>query len=101
MAHSREATQRLAAIEEETADIAGRRFNLASPKQLQAILFEELGLPVKHRTPKGQPSTNEDVLQELAAEHPLPKLILEHRLLAKLKSTYIDSLPEQRDHSVL
>jgi DNA polymerase-1 len=96
-AHSREATQRLAAIEEETADIAGRRFNLASPKQLQAILFEELGLPVQHRTPKGQPSTNEDVLQELAEEHPLPRLILEHRTLAKLKSTYIDSLPEQRD----
>jgi len=96
-AHSREATKRLAAIEEETAEIAGRRFNLASPKQLQAILFEELGLPVKHRTPKGQPSTNEDVLQELADEHPLPRLILEHRTLAKLKSTYIDSLPERRD----
>jgi DNA polymerase-1 len=74
---------------------AGHDFNLGSPKQLQHILFEELEIPVIRKTPKGQPSTAEDVLQELAEEHELPRLILEHRSLSKLKSTYTDKLPEQ------
>ena len=74
---------------------AGRDFNLGSPKQLQEILFEELELPVVRKTPKGQPSTAEDVLQELAEDYELPRLILEHRSLSKLKSTYTDKLPEQ------
>ena len=67
--------------------------NLSSPKQLQAILFEKMGLPVLKKTPSGTPSTNEEVLQELALEYPLPKLIIEHRGLSKLKSTYTDKLP--------
>jgi DNA polymerase I len=73
---------------------AGQPFNLNSPKQLQEILFERKGLPVKKKTPGGQPSTDEDVLQELALDHPLPKMILEFRGLAKLKSTYTDKLPK-------
>jgi len=72
---------------------AGQPFNLNSPKQLQEILFERHKLPVKKKTPGGQPSTDEDVLQELALDHPLPKLILEYRSLSKLKSTYTDKLP--------
>ena len=72
---------------------AGHEFNLGSPKQLQAILYDELGLPVLRKTPKGQPSTAEDVLADLAAEHELPRLILEYRGLSKLKSTYTDKLP--------
>jgi DNA polymerase-1 len=80
-------------IEAHTA--AGKPFNLSSPKQLQEILFEEQGLPVIRKTPKGQPSTAEDVLQELADDYPLPQLILEHRSLSKLKSTYTDRLPEK------
>ncbi len=74
---------------------AGGEFNLDSPKQLQQILFEQLKIPVLRKTPKGQPSTAEDVLEELAAEHELPRLILDYRGLAKLKSTYTDKLPEQ------
>jgi DNA polymerase-1 len=74
---------------------AGAPFNLDSPKQLCNILFEKMQLPVIRRTPTGQPSTAEDVLEELAASYPLPKLILEHRSLSKLKSTYTDKLPEQ------
>jgi len=74
-------------------EAAGEPFNLASPKQIQAILFDKLGLPVLKKTPKGQPSTSEAALQELAAEYVLPRLILEHRSLAKLKSTYTDKLP--------
>ena len=70
-------------------------FNLDSPKQLQQILFEKLGLPVMRKTPTGQPSTAEDVLEELADDYELPRLILEYRGLAKLKSTYTDKLPEQ------
>ena len=70
-------------------------FNLGSPKQLQEILFGDLELPVVRKTPKGQPSTAEDVLQELAGEYALPRMILEHRGLAKLKSTYTDRLPEK------
>ena len=76
---------------------AGGAFNVDSPRQLQEILFGKLGLPVIRKTPTGQPSTAEDVLEELAAEYPLPKLILEYRGVAKLKSTYTDKLPEQID----
>jgi len=76
---------------------AGGPFNVDSPKQLQEILFGKLGIPVTRKTPTGQPSTAEDVLDELAATYPLPKLILEYRGVAKLKSTYTDKLPEQID----
>ncbi|WP_251358689.1 DNA polymerase I [Kangiella sp. TOML190] len=86
--------ERLVELEREAYDIAGEEFNLGSPKQLQAIFFEKLGLPVIKKTPKGQPSTAEEVLQELAMDYPLPKLILEHRSLSKLKSTYTDKLPQ-------
>lgn len=82
-------------LEQESATIAGEVFNLGSPKQIQRILYDKLGLPVLKKTPKGQPSTAESVLQELAAAYPLPKLILRCRSLAKLKSTYTDSLPQQ------
>ena len=92
---SKEITGKLAALEKQAHQEAGHDFNLGSPKQLQAILFEELELPVVRKTPKGQPSTAEDVLQELAEEYALPRIILEHRSLAKLKSTYTDKLPEQ------
>ena len=85
---------RLAELEKEAHEAAGEPFNLASPKQLQAILFEKLGLPVIKKTPKGQPSTAEEVLQELALDYPLPKLLIEHRGLSKLKSTYTDKLPQ-------
>ena len=88
-----ELTQRLNEVEKEACDLAGITFNLGSPKQIQEILFERQGLPVLKKTPKGQPSSAEDVLQELAEEHPLPRLILEHRGLIKLKSTYVDKLP--------
>lgn len=83
-------------LESRAYDLAGSEFNLGSPKQLQEILFERLGLPVVEKTPKGQPSTNESTLEILAQEHhaALPKIILEHRSLAKLKSTYTDKLPE-------
>jgi len=84
----------LAKIESEAYDLAGEEFNMNSPKQIGVILYEKLELPVKKKTPKGAPSTAEPVLQELAQEFPLPKLILEHRSLAKLKSTYTDALPE-------
>ncbi len=73
---------------------AGHEFNIESPRQLQQILFERLQLPVKRRTPTGQPSTAEDVLEELAQDYPLPRIVLEYRALAKLKSTYTDKLPE-------
>jgi len=86
---------KLDALEQETYKIAGAVFNLNSPLQLQEVLFTKLQLPVLQKTPKGQPSTAEPVLQELALEYPLPKLILEYRSLSKLKSTYTDSLPEQ------
>ena len=84
---------RLAELEVEAHNIAGKAFNLSSPKQLQEILFDELQIPVIKKTPKGAPSTAEEVLQELALDYPLPKLILEHRGLSKLKSTYTDKLP--------
>jgi DNA polymerase-1 len=89
-----EITQRLAEIEKQAHELAGEPFNIGSPKQIQEILYEKQGLPVLRKTPKGQPSTAENVLQELAADYELPKLILEHRGLAKLKSTYTDKLPE-------
>ncbi len=85
--------QRLHELEKEAFDLAGEAFNLSSPKQLGAILFEKLELPVIKKTPKGAPSTAEEVLQELALDYPLPKLLIEHRGLAKLKSTYTDKLP--------
>jgi len=84
---------RLAELEIEAHNIAGRSFNLSSPKQLQEILFDELKIPVIKKTPKGAPSTAEEVLQELALDYPLPKVILENRGLSKLKSTYTDKLP--------
>jgi DNA polymerase-1 len=79
--------------EQRAYEAAGQPFNLGSPKQIQEILFERQKLPVKKKTPSGQPSTDEDSLAELALDHPLPKLILEHRALSKLKSTYTDKLP--------
>ena len=95
LAQSQEIEQRLAEVEAEVHQAAGQEFNLASTKQLQEILFEKLGLPVKKKTPKGAPSTNEEVLDELAKEgHIVPKLLIEHRGLSKLKSTYTDKLPQ-------
>ncbi|MGD2128507.1 MAG: DNA polymerase I [Lysobacterales bacterium] len=82
-------------LEKAAHEAAGQPFNLGSPKQLQEILFEKQELPVMRKTPTGQPSTAEDVLQELAVEYELPRLILEYRSLSKLKSTYTDKLPEQ------
>jgi len=90
---SKELGVRLDEIEEKAYQLAGERFNLASPKQLGQVLFVKLGIPVLKKTAKGAPSTKEEVLTELALEHPLPKLLLEHRTLSKLKSTYTDKLP--------
>ncbi len=90
---SAELGKRLDELELQAHDLAGKAFNLASPKQLGVILFEELSLPVLKKTPKGAASTAEEVLQELALDYPLPKVILEHRSLSKLKSTYTDKLP--------
>jgi DNA polymerase-1 len=92
---STQLAKRLMEVEAAAHREAGNPFNLDSPKQLQSILFEKMNLPVVRKTPTGQPSTAEDVLEELAGSYPLPKLILEHRSLAKLKSTYTDKLPEQ------
>jgi DNA polymerase-1 len=89
---------RLSELEIEAHNIAGQSFNLSSPKQLQKILFEDLKIPVIKKTPKGAPSTAEEVLQELALDYPLPKVILENRGLSKLKSTYTDKLPLLVDH---
>ncbi|EGR1141643.1 TPA: DNA polymerase I [Vibrio parahaemolyticus] len=93
-AQSVEIAARLEELEQKAYEIAEQEFNMNSPKQLQAILFEKMGLPVVKKTPSGTPSTNEEVLQELALDYPLPKLILEYRGLAKLKSTYTDKLPK-------
>lgn len=93
-AQSKELTTRLDELEQQAHELAGETFNLSSPKQLQAILFDKLGLPVLKKTPGGAPSTNEEVLTELALDYPLPKVILEQRGLAKLKSTYTDKLPQ-------
>ena len=90
---SNELAERLGELETEAWDLAGQQFNLASPKQLGEILFEKLEIPVLKKTAKGAPSTKEEVLQELALDYPLPKVLLEHRSLAKLKSTYTDKLP--------
>ncbi len=92
---SQQITERLGELETEAFTIAGEEFNLGSPKQIQAIFFDKLELPVIRKTPKGQPSTAEDVLQELAEDYELPRIILEHRGLSKLKSTYTDKLPGQ------
>lgn len=92
---SRELAERMIEIEQQAYDLAGEVFNLGSPKQIQAILYEHQNLPILKKTPKGQPSTAESVLQELALDYPLPKLILEHRGISKLKSTYTDRLPQQ------
>ena len=91
---SNEIATRLTALEEQAYELAGQPFNLASTKQLQEILFDKLGLPVLQKTPKGAPSTNEEVLEELAYSHELPKILVEHRGLSKLKSTYTDKLPQ-------
>ncbi|MFL1453871.1 DNA polymerase I [Marinobacter sp. GN3S48] len=96
--HSQELAERMAELEKEAHDEAGETFNLGSTKQLQAIFYDKMGLPVIKKTPKGAPSTAEPVLQELAHEHALPRLILEHRSLSKLKSTYTDTLPELIHH---
>ncbi|PSW03402.1 DNA polymerase I [Photobacterium lipolyticum] len=96
-AQSSEIAVRLDELEKQTYEIAGQEFNLSSPKQLQAILFEKMGLPVLKKTPSGAASTNEEVLQELALDYPLPKLLLEYRGLAKLKSTYTDKLPKMEN----
>ena len=90
---AREVDGLLDTIQNTIHDLAGEKFNLSSPKQIQTILFERLNLPVIRKTPKGQPSTAEDVLEELAREHEIPRLLLEHRSLNKLKTTYIDKLP--------
>ncbi|MCO7243345.1 MAG: DNA polymerase I [Halomonas sp.] len=90
---SQQLEQRIREIESEAFELAGREFNLGSPKQLGQILFEEQKIPVIKKTPKGAPSTAEAVLEELALDYPLPKVIMQHRGLAKLKSTYTDKLP--------
>ncbi|QQX80366.1 DNA polymerase I [Shewanella sp. KX20019] len=90
---SEELARKIDELQSKAHEIAGQPFNLASPKQLQELFFEKLGYPVLKKTPKGAPSTAEEVLVELALDYPLPKIILEHRSLAKLKSTYTDKLP--------
>jgi len=91
---SQQLAVRMEELEQEAHELAGGPFNLSSPKQLQEILFDQLALPVLKKTPKGAPSTAEEVLQELALDYPLPKVILEYRGLSKLKSTYTDKLPK-------
>lgn len=96
---SEQLAKRVKELEEQVHTLAGEEFNLGSPKQLQKILFEKLELPIISKTPKGQPSTAESVLVELANDYELPKLLLEYRSLAKLKSTYTDKLPKLIDES--
>ncbi len=91
----KELSRQIEKLKKNTFEMVGQEFNLDSPKQLQKILFEQLELPVIRKTPKGQPSTAEDVLQELAHEYEFPQLILNYRSLSKLKSTYVDKLPGQ------
>ena len=91
---SHELQSRMQEIEMEAHDLAGETFNIGSPKQIQTILYEKMDLPVLAKTPKGQPSTAESVLQELAEDYSLPKLILEHRSVSKLRSTYTEKLPQ-------
>ena len=95
--HSQELGQRMLALEANAHELAGGPFNLGSPKQLGEILFNRLELPVLKKTPKGAPSTAEDVLAELALDYPLPAVLMEYRSLSKLKSTYTDKLPEMID----
>jgi len=94
---SGELALRIKELEERAYHSAGQPFNLSSPKQIQEILFDKLGIPVLRKTPTGQPSTGEDVLEELAEDYPLPRIILDYRGMSKLKSTYTDRLPEQID----
>ncbi|KRG76705.1 DNA polymerase I [Stenotrophomonas chelatiphaga] len=91
---SQDLSTRMLAAQQKATELAGRSFNLDSPKQLQAVLFDELKLPALVKTPKGQPSTNEEALEAIAEQHELPRVILEYRGLAKLRSTYTDKLPE-------
>src|SRR6185437_10943600 len=92
---SREMTAQMLELVAQAHREAGAEFNIESPKQLQQILYEKMHLPVTRKTPTGQPSTAEDVLEELADAYALPRIVLEYRVLAKLKSTYTDKLPEQ------
>jgi len=94
-AQSKSLSQRINILTDKAYDLAGLKFNLGSPKQLQEVFYEKLGYPIKQKTPGGQPSTAENVLQLLAEEYELPKIILEHRTLSKLKQTYTDRLPLQ------
>nr|MBA3732005.1 DNA polymerase I [Gammaproteobacteria bacterium] len=94
-AQSTELATRMAEVKRAAFEAAGQPFNIGSPKQIQEILYDKQGLPARRKTPKGQPSTAEDVLAELALDYPLPRLILDHRGLSKLKSTYTDKLPRQ------
>jgi DNA polymerase-1 len=96
-AHSHELGERILALESQAHELAGGPFNLSSPKQLGEILFNQLELPVLKKTPKGAPSTAEEVLAELALDYPLPAVLMEYRSLSKLKSTYTDKLPEMID----
>ncbi len=91
--HSQELGRRLLEIEQQAKDVAGQPFNLNSPKQIQEVLFQKNALPILKKTPSGQPSTDEDVLAQLALDYPLARLILDYRTLSKLKSTYTDKLP--------
>ena len=91
---SADLSARMLAAQQQATELAGHAFNLDSPKQLQAVLFDELGLPALVKTPKGAPSTNEEALEAIADQHELPRVILEYRGLAKLRSTYTDKLPE-------
>jgi len=92
---SQDLAEKMQQLEQQAWALAGHEFNLNSTNQIKQVLFEEMGLPVLRKTPKGQPSTAEDVLEELAREYDLPRLILQYRSLAKLKSTYLDKLPQQ------
>lgn len=94
LAQSQQIASRIMQLEKDVHDLAGEEFNLSSTKQLQQILFEKLNLPIIKKTPKGAPSTSEEVLQELALDYPLPKLLMEYRGLTKLKNTYTDKLPQ-------
>ena len=94
-AQSKNFSERIAKLETEAYELANQEFNLGSPKQLQEIFFEKLKYPILQKTPGGQPSTAENVLQQLSEDYELPKIILEHRTLSKLKSTYTDTLPSQ------
>ncbi|GAA4855773.1 DNA polymerase I [Luteimonas vadosa] len=91
---SADLSKRMLALQQQATELAGRTFNLDSPKQLQALLFDELALPAKLKTPKGQPSTNEEALEAIADLHELPRVILDYRGLAKLRSTYTDKLAD-------